>query len=258
MLYSCEQLAEGIGCTKQTVRNWVSNGWLSPAVIDERGIARFSEEQYNGIVNALPLPKYSEREEWLTQFSRETVDKSEGYVPATVDNAILPSNSSKQGSLFKGNGDEESKRKVSAILKVSNEMFAKNIKRDKINIYDQQELEKGILEYLVFCQERGVLPSFKRLANWLGYTSKGLNNIIKRESETGFFLEYTRDVIKDNYEQAGLNNAANPIMIMFLLKACEGYVEASKVIVEPSESILGKPKDVEEIVASIDADVIEE
>lgn len=258
MLYSCEQLADGIGCTKQTVRNWISNGWLSPAVIDERGIARFSEEQYNGIVNALPLPKYSEREEWLTQFSRETVDKSEGYVPATVDNAILPSNSSKQGSLFKGNGDEESKRKVSAILQVSNEMFAKNIKRDKINIYDQQELEKGILEYLVFCQERGVLPSFKRLANWLGYTSKGLNNIIKRESETGFFLEYTRDVIKDNYEQAGLNNAANPIMIMFLLKACEGYVEASKVIVEPSESILGKPKDVEEIVASIDADVIEE
>jgi hypothetical protein len=45
---------------------------------------------------------------------------------------------------------------------------------------------------------------------------------------------------------------------MFLLKSQYGYVEATKVILEPSESLLGQPKSPEEIVEYIDADIVED
>jgi hypothetical protein len=45
---------------------------------------------------------------------------------------------------------------------------------------------------------------------------------------------------------------------MFILKSQYDYVEATKVILEPSENLLGQPKSVEEIENYIDADIVED
>ena len=45
---------------------------------------------------------------------------------------------------------------------------------------------------------------------------------------------------------------------MFVPKTQHDYMEAQKVILEPSESLLGQPKTVEEIANFIDADIVED
>ena len=67
-----------------------------------------------------------------------------------------------------------------------------------------------------------------------------------------------RDAIKDNLEQAALVNAVNNISAMFILKTQHDYVEATKVYVEPTNSVLGQPKSPEEIASFIDADIVED
>ena len=259
MLYSCEQLAEGIGCTTQTVRNWVSNGWLSPAEIDERGIIRFSEEQYNGIINALPLPKYSAREKWLSQFSCETVDKSEGYVPANlIDKSIVPTGDADKGGLYQVANKTEAAQKISAILEKSNTLLFTSLDRPRTNIHDIDNLISSTKDYFTFCQVQGIMPSFRRLANWYGYSYSQLYRNINKQTPEGIYLDQIKDAIKDNLEQAALVNAVNNISAMFILKSQYDYVETQKVVLEPSETLLGTPKTVEEIADCIDADIIED
>lgn len=53
-------------------------------------------------------------------------------------------------------------------------------------------------------------------------------------------------------------NAVKNISAMFILKTQHDYVEATKVVIEPSKSLLGQPKSVEEIADYIDADIVED
>jgi hypothetical protein len=50
----------------------------------------------------------------------------------------------------------------------------------------------------------------------------------------------------------------NNISAMFILKSQYDYVETTKHIIEPSDTLLGTPKTPEEIKTYIDADVIDE
>ena len=112
--------------------------------------------------------------------------------------------------------------------------------------------------YFTFCQQHGIMPSFRRLANWYGYSYRTLYNYIDKKSEEGKYLEQIKDAIKDNLEQAALVNAVNNISAMFILKSQYDYVETTKHIIEPSESLLGQPKSVEEIADYIEADIVED
>ena len=102
------------------------------------------------------------------------------------------------------------------------------------------------------------MPSMRRLANWYGYSFQQLYRLIDKQSPTGQYLDQIRDAIKDNLEQAALVNAVNNISAMFILKSQYDYVEATKVILEPSQSILGERKTPEEIIESIDYDIVED
>jgi len=102
------------------------------------------------------------------------------------------------------------------------------------------------------------MPSMRRLANWYGYSYKQLYRVIEKQSPEGRYLDQIRDAIKDNLEQATLVNAVNNISAMFILKSQYDYVEASKVILEPSESLLGQPKTPEQIADYIDSDIVED
>jgi hypothetical protein len=102
------------------------------------------------------------------------------------------------------------------------------------------------------------MPSMRRLANWFGYSYQNLYRLIEKQSPEGKYLDQIRDAIKDNLEQAALVNAVNNISAMFILKSQYDYVEATKVILEPSESVLGQPKTPEQIADYIDADIVED
>lgn len=97
-----------------------------------------------------------------------------------------------------------------------------------------------------------------RLANWYGYSFQRLYRLIDKQFTTGQYLDQIKDTIKDNLEQAALVNAVNNISAMFILKLQYDYVEATKVIIEPSQSILGEHKTPEEIIESIDYDIVED
>lgn len=153
--------------------------------------------------------------------------------------------------------DPTAGQKISAIIAKSNELM--EIAWDKkCNIRDPKELADSTMAYFEFCQERAIMPSFRRLANWYGYSVRHLNRLIQSQSTEGEYLDRIKDAIKDIYEQAALVNAVNNISAMFILKSQYDYVEATKVIVEPSQSILGERKTPEEIIESINYDIVED
>ena len=174
------------------------------------------------------------------------------------DKSIVPTGDPKKGGLYNVPNKTESQQKISAILEKSNLLLFESLDRPKTNIEDISELIESTREYFMFCQAHGTMPSFRRLANWYGYSYRTLYKRINRDSPEGIYLDQIKDAIKDNLEQAALVNAVNNISAMFILKTQHDYVEAQKVILEPSESLLGQPKSVEEIANYIDADIVED
>ena len=174
------------------------------------------------------------------------------------DKSIVPTGDSKKGGLYNVPNKSESAQKISAILGKSNALLFESLDRPKTDVHDLEILVQSTKEYFEFCHIHGIMPSFRRLSNWYGYSYKQLYNHINNETPTGMFLEKINDAIKDNLEQASLTNAVNNISAMFLLKSQHNYVEATKVVIEPSESLLGQPKSPEEIADYIDADIVED
>lgn len=173
------------------------------------------------------------------------------------DRSVVPTGS-KKGGLYNVPDKEDSAKKITAILTKSNALLFESLDRPKTNVHDMDALVLSTKEYFEFCAQQAIIPSFRRLANWYGYSYKQLYRYIDAQTPEGIYLDQIRDAIKDNLEQAALVNAVNNISAMFILKTQHNYVEATKVIVEPSESLLGQPKSVEEIADYIDADIVED
>ena len=176
---------------------------------------------------------------------------------AKEDKLLVPTGNPKKGGLYQVPDRSESAQKISAILNKSNILLRESLGH-KIDIHNLEQLAESTSDYFDFCAEQGIMPSMRRLANWYGYSYKRLYQIIDSQSATGRYLDQIRDAIKDNLEQAALVNAVNNISAMFILKTQHDYVEATKVVLEPSASLLGQPKSPEEIANYIEADIVED
>ena len=174
------------------------------------------------------------------------------------DKSIVPTGDSNKGGLYQVANKTESQQKISTILEKSNVLLFESLDRPRTNIHDIDELVESTKEYFTFCQVQGIMPSFRRLANWYGYSFNQLYRNINKQTPEGIYLDQIKDAIKDNLEQAALVNAVNNISAMFILKSQYDYVETTVHRIEPSETLLGQPKTPEEIKTYIDADVIEE
>ena len=170
---------------------------------------------------------------------------------------ILPANTDNPGALYTTENKSESAKKISEIVTKSNVMLQETLGHN-IDIHNLQQLATATGKYFDFCAQNGIMPSMRRLANWYGYSYTRLYQLIEKQSPEGMYLDQIRDAIKDNLEQAALVNAVNNISAMFILKTQHDYVEATKVVLEPSQSLLGQPKSVEEIADYIDADIVED
>ncbi len=175
-----------------------------------------------------------------------------------TDKKLVPTGDSRKGGLYKVDNKEESTKKIKAILEKSNALLYESLERPKTNLHDMDSLVQSTKEYFDFCHMQGIMPSFRRLANWYGYSYNYLYRMIDKNSPEGTYVDQIRDAIKDNLEQAALVNAVNNISAMFILKTQHDYVEATKVVIEPSQSLLGQPKSVEEIADYIDADIVDD
>ena len=174
------------------------------------------------------------------------------------DKSIVPTGDSKKGGLYNVPNKSESAQKISAILGKSNALLFESLDRPKTDVHDLKILVQSTKEYFEFCHIHGIMPSFRRLSNWYGYSFKQLYRMIESQSPEGIYLDQIKDAIKDNLEQAALVNAVNNISAMFILKSQYDYVETTKHVIEPSQSLLGQPKSPEEIADYIDADIVED
>ena len=175
-----------------------------------------------------------------------------------TDKSIIPTGDPSKGGLYNVPNRNESQQKISAILEKSNALLFESLDRPKTDVHNIDELIASTKGYFTFCEQHGTMPSFRRLANWYGYSFKQLYRLIEKQSPEGIYLDQIKDAIKDNLEQAALVNAVNNISAMFILKSQYDYVETTKHVIEPSESLLGQPKSVEEIADYIDADIVED
>ena len=176
---------------------------------------------------------------------------------AKKDKPLLPRETNNPGALYTVENKSEAAKKISDIVTKSNVLLRESLGHN-VDIHDLDKLANSTCEYFDFCARHGVMPSMRRLANWYGYSYQNLYRHIEKQSPEGRYLDQIRDAIKDNLEQAALVNAVNNISAMFILKSQYDYVEATKVILEPSESLLGQPKTVEQIADYIDADIVED
>lgn len=174
------------------------------------------------------------------------------------DKSIIPTGDPTKGGLYNVSNKTESQQKISAILEKSNALLFTSLERPKTDVHNIPALIESTEAYFTFCSQQGIMPSFRRLANWYGYSFKQLYRLINKQSPEGIYLDQIKDAIKDNLEQAALVNAVNNISAMFILKSQYDYVETTKHVIEPSESLLGQPKSVEEIADYIDADIVED
>ena len=177
---------------------------------------------------------------------------------AKNDKSIVPNTSGHLNTLYDVPDKTEAAKKITAILEQSNALLYESLERPKTNVHNIPELIQSTKGYFDFCRDRGIMPSFRRLANWYGYSFKQLYTLIEKKSPEGIYLDQIKDAIKDNLEQAALVNAVNNISAMFILKSQYDYVETTKHVIEPSESLLGQPKSPEEIADYIDADIVED
>jgi hypothetical protein len=173
------------------------------------------------------------------------------------DKSIVPKKTGAKNALYDVPNKSESAKKISEIVAKSNVMLMESLGH-KIDIHNLDQLAQSTGEYFQFCSEHGIMPSMRRLANWYGYSYKRLYQLIDKQSPAGIYLDQIRDAIKDNLEQAALVNAVNNISAMFILKTQHDYVEATKVVLEPSQSMLGQPKSPDEIAAYVDADIVDD
>lgn len=169
----------------------------------------------------------------------------------------MPTGNPEKGGLYNVPDKTESAQKISAILNKSNALLFESLGHN-IDIHDLEQLTESTAQYFNFCSQHGIMPSMRRLANWYGYSYQRLYQLIEKQSPEGRYLDQIRDAIKDNLEQAALVNAVNNISAMFILKTQHDYVEATKHIIEPSESLLGVPKTPQEIADYVDADIVED
>lgn len=171
--------------------------------------------------------------------------------------SLVPTGDPKKGGLYQNHTNSESAKKIAEIVTKSNVMLQETLTH-KIDIHNFEQLSEATAQYFAFCAEQGIMPSMRRLANWYGYSYKRLYQLIDKQSQTGQYLDQIRDAIKDNLEQAALVNAVNNISAMFILKTQHDYVEATKVVLEPSQSLLGQPKSPDEIAQYIEADIVDD
>ena len=146
------------------------------------------------------------------------------------DKSIVPTGDSSKGGLYQVANKTESAQKISAILEKSNVLLFESLDRPRTNIHDIDELVQSTKEYFTFCQVQGIMPSFRRLSNWYGYSFNQLYRNINKQTPEGIYLDQIKDAIKDNLEQAALVNAVNNISAMFILKSQYDYVETTKHI----------------------------
>ena len=174
------------------------------------------------------------------------------------DKSIVPTGNPEKGGLYNVPNRNEAQQKISAILEKSNALLFESLDRPKTDVHNFEALVQSTKEYFEFCYFHGIMPSFRRLSNWYGYSYRTLYKYIDKQSPEGIYLDQIKDAIKDNLEQAALVNAVNNISAMFILKSQYDYVETTKHVIEPSESLLGQPKSPEEIADYIDADIVED
>lgn len=181
---------------------------------------------------------------------------------AKTDKSITPNEQSltkpHTNTLYDVSNKSESAKKITEILNKSNALLFESLERPKTDVHSIPALIESTEAYFTFCSQQGIMPSFRRLSNWYGYSFKQLYRMIEKQSPEGIYLDQIKDAIKDNLEQAALVNAVNNISAMFILKSQYDYVETTKHVIEPSESLLGQPKSVEEIADYIDADIVED
>ena len=246
MHYTAAQVAQELGVTGQTVRNWIKYEWVTPAYIDHSEYPLFTEEQVEQFKAALPIPAKKDIKAWCLQFPRvETVVEE----PTVLQ--IIP----KTGK-FAPKPDPDSK--IANLINNSSVMLLESLTHIPCDLDNVADVVKYTEEYFHFCAELGMMPSKRRLANWMGYSLRVFEDRINNNSKTGKYIEAITDAIKDNLEQAALHNKVNNRSAIFLLKSQYGYVEANKVILEPSQNALGTPKSVEEIEEAIDNDIVED
>lgn len=246
MNYSTAQLGQELGVTAQTVRNWLRWKWITPAYINEKEAALFSEEQVEQFKAALPVPPKPEVKEWLQQFP-----KPETEVAEPLSFQIIPS-----VGKFAPKPDPDSK--IANLIARSTSLMMESLTHVPCDLDNIADVVKYTQEYFEFCGGLGMMPSKRGLANWMGYSLSALETRVKNNSKTGRFIDQICDAVKNNLEQAALTNAVNNISAIFILKSQYGYVETQKVVVEPSENALGAPKSMEEIAESIDNDIVED
>ena len=102
---------------------------------------------------------------------------------------------------------------------------------EKISLSDTEAVKKQALKYIAICANRSTFPTLQGLARSLGHSRSSISMHMTRDpnGKTSEFLNMVKDGFSEILEAGALNGGLQPIVSIFLLKACHNYTEKSEL-----------------------------
>ena len=124
---------------------------------------------------------------------------------------------------------EDASERVSALI--ANAAAELDNLPSRISLRDTQTVKAVTRQYLLACEQTGVLPSKMGLARAFGVSRQAIDNFISRngEHDTTEFLRICFDTFAELLSNSALIGGVHPIMAIFVEKAVFGWKEQNVV-----------------------------
>lgn len=146
----------------------------------------------------------------------------------------------KGNSIYKQLAGEYKQNVLSSRLHATTNELVEASPMELISLSDIDELKSRTIIYLRACEDTSTFPTNSGLARSLGYSERALRDWRNKhpKTETGKWLEMFNDLCSDILTQSALDNNANSITSIFILKAKYGLRETNELVLTPNTSQL--------------------
>ena len=167
--------------------------------------------------------------------------------PQTYNDILSEQRGKNTGRLYRAESNKYVTGELSRIVQRMRKEITES-KPEKIPLVDTEAVKTQAGVYLQACENSGTLPTVGGFARCLGYSYEATRRFRRAHAghPTAKFLEQYTDMCSDALAESALRGWTNPIVSIFLEKACYGLED--RITIQPVQpDPLGDPKSAEEI-----------
>lgn len=155
----------------------------------------------------------------------QTVDEMSTDMIESRDRQLAPQRRGQ--SIYKEKSAEYSAGRLQELIHCSMEELSQMIEKAPVSLENVVDVQTRTFAYLRCCETNAVFPSNSGLSRALGYTNRALNmwRQKKADTPTGKFLQSFSETCAEIISSAALQNNANSIISIFILKSMYEFTD---------------------------------